>query len=161
MEWINQNLMSIISLTLTVIGTPLLAWLFSRSREKAEIDKTKADSAGILITSSGDLVNLWQNFADEIQEKYDKIEEQFEQIKERYEEAQKTNRELLATNRNLLATNNDLVTQIERLQVNLKAYMNGITQLFEIMVVEIEKTNPDLAAESRAKFVKISKLFEE
>jgi hypothetical protein len=145
-QWFSDNLMPLISLLITVIGTPLLAWLFSRKRQEAEIKKVDSENTVLLVTSSGQLVNSWQEFAD--------------QMKLEYAESTKQNKELLAINRNLLLSNNHLIIEMEELKGNMRDYMNGIAQLFEVLVIEIEKTNPDLAKTSRERFSVVSKIFE-
>jgi hypothetical protein len=142
LQWMLDNIVSII----TLIVAPAIAYYFSRRKQKAEIDKMDAETTGDLVTSSGQLVHSWQEFADA--------------MKEEYAQSAKQNKELLSTNRNLLATNNDLVSRMEQLEINMKAYMSGIEQLFEILVIEIEKTNPDLAKTSRDRFSVVSKIFD-
>jgi len=142
LQWVLDNIVSII----TLIVAPAIAYYFSRRKQNAEIDKIDAETTGDLVTSSGQLVHSWQEFADA--------------MKEEYAQSAKQNKELLSTNRNLLATNNDLVSRMEQLEINMKAYMSGIEQLFEILVIEIEKTNPDLAKTSRDRFSVVSKIFD-
>lgn len=141
-QWLSQNLLGLLSIVLA----PTLAWIFSRRKTLAEVQKIERESTGQLITSSGQLVDSWQEFAD--------------QMKREFAESTRQNKELISINRNLLATNNDLVSKLEQLEVNMKAYMNGIEQLFEILVIEIEKTNPDLAKTSRERFSVVSKIFD-
>jgi hypothetical protein len=145
-QWLSENFMPLLSLLISVIGTPTLAWWFTKDKQNAETKKIDSESTVMLVTSSGQLVDSWQEFAD--------------QMKLEYAESTKQNRELLNTNRNLLATNNVLVIELEELKNNMKAYMNGIEQLFEIILVEVEKTNPELAKTSRERFSVVSKVFD-
>lgn len=148
-QWITNNGIALLSLILA----PTLAWWFSRRKTDAEAKKIGAEGDSILVNSSGELIEKWQIFATEMKAKYDECGRQNQiQIDQ--------NNNLLKKNNILIDQNKTLTNKIELFEDKLKAYVDGATKIFNLMLLEIEKTNPEFAKDIGENFESLSKIFQ-
>lgn len=141
--WLVDNGIALLSLILA----PTLAWLFSRRKSDAEAKKIGAEGDSILVNSSGELIEKWQLFATEMKLKYD--------------ECGRQNLIQIEQNNILIGQNKTLSNKMEVLEGKLKAYVDGATKIFNLMLLEIEKTNPEFAKNIGDNFEDLSRIFKQ
>jgi len=69
-QWLSDNALSVLTLFLT----PFLAYLFSKRKEKADIEKTNAEADSLAVKSSGEAIAYWKDIANNLEERIIRLE---------------------------------------------------------------------------------------
>jgi chromosome segregation ATPase len=132
---------------ISLLLSPIFAWFFTRDKQKIENKKLSAEKDSVVVESATKLINQWEKF--------------YSEIKKDYHDLQTTNNNytkqidaLLKRLTELEIKLNSLETYTKNLQTytrELEEYTFEIKEAVEILILEIEKTNPTFAIEKRAK----------
>lgn len=130
-----------------VVLSPFFAWLFTRDRRKTENAKISAEKDSIVVQSTEKLIKQWEDFYKDIKKDYKELQTVNNDYSKQIDLLLKKIREF----EHKLDALEEYTHNLQNYTKELEEYTSEIKNAVELLVLEIEKTNPDFALDKRNK----------